>query len=63
MRSVFHVPSCHGTAVHPTQKPLGVIWPLVEYSVPEGGVVVDPFCGAGSTLASGSGCGAAGDRD
>lgn len=50
MRSVFHVPSCHGTAVHPTQKPLGVIWPLVEYSVPEGGVVVDPFCGAGSTL-------------
>ena len=50
MRSVIHVRSCHGDAVHPTQKPLGIIAPLIEYSVPANGVVLDPFMGSGSTL-------------
>lgn len=49
-RSVIDVASCHGYAEHPTQKPLGIIAPLIEYSCPVGGVVLDPFCGAGSTL-------------
>ena len=36
--------------LHPTQKPLGVIEPLVRYSCPPGGTVADPFAGSGSTL-------------
>lgn len=50
MRSVIQVRSCHGYADHPTQKPVGILGPLIEYSCPPGGIVVDPFMGAGSTL-------------
>lgn len=50
MRSVLGVRSCNGYAVHPTQKPLGILRPLIEYSCPPGGVVLDPFAGSGSTL-------------
>lgn len=50
MRSVQYVRSEHGRAVHPTQKPLGILRPLIEYSVPKGGLVLDPFAGSGSTL-------------
>lgn len=50
MRSVLQVRSEHGRAVHPTQKPLGILRPLIAYSVPPEGVVLDPFAGAGSTL-------------
>ena len=49
MRSVQYVRSCHGSAEHPTQKPTGVLRPLIEYSCPLGGVVLDPFAGSGST--------------
>jgi len=49
MRSVMFARSCHGSAVHPTQKPLDVLKPLIEYSCPPGGVVLDPFMGSGST--------------
>jgi len=49
-RSVLHVRSCHGEAVHPTQKPVGIVAPLVSYSAPAGGVVLDPFMGSGTTL-------------
>ncbi len=48
-RSVIKVNSCHGKAVHPTQKPVGIVAPLVLYSCPEGGVVLDPFTGSGTT--------------
>jgi site-specific DNA-methyltransferase (adenine-specific) len=48
MRSVLKVRSCHGYAIHPTEKPVGIIEPLVLYSCPPGGVVVDPFFGSGS---------------
>jgi site-specific DNA-methyltransferase (adenine-specific) len=37
MRSVQLVRSCHGYAVHPTQKPTGIVEPLVRYSCPSGG--------------------------
>jgi DNA modification methylase len=39
-----------GNKLHPTQKPLCVLKPLIEsFSLP-GDVVLDPFCGSGSTL-------------
>ena len=50
MTSVLEVRSCHGYAVHPTQKPVGFIAPLIEYACPAGGCVLDPFMGSGSTL-------------
>jgi site-specific DNA-methyltransferase (adenine-specific) len=49
MRSVLQVRSCHGFAVHPTQKPVGIVDPLIAYSVPNGGAVVDPMMGSGTT--------------
>lgn len=49
-RSVLHVRSCHGYAIHPTQKPQGVLEPLLRYSLLPGGTVLDPFAGSGSTL-------------
>lgn len=48
MRSVMHVPSCHGYAENETQKPLEVVSPLVSYSCPLGGLVVSPFAGSGT---------------
>lgn len=50
MRSVLPVRSMHGRAIHPTEKPLGILTPLIEYGCPPGGLVVDPFAGSGSTL-------------
>lgn len=49
MRSVVYARSCHGLAVHPTQKPVQVLEPLIRYSCPPGGVVLDCFAGSGST--------------
>lgn len=49
MRSVIDVANEHGRAVHPTQKPLGILAPLVSYSVPPSGLLIDPFMGSGST--------------
>jgi len=39
-----------GNRLHPTQKPLGILTPLVESFSHPGDVVLDPFCGSGSTL-------------
>jgi site-specific DNA-methyltransferase (adenine-specific) len=50
MRSVIQVRSCHGRALHPTEKPTGILTPLVECSCPPGGLVVVPFAGVGSEL-------------
>lgn len=50
MRSVMAVRSTHGYAENETQKPLGIIAPLIEYGCPPSGVVFDPFTGAGSVL-------------
>lgn len=49
MRSVMFFRSCHGEADHPTQKPEAVIAPLIEYSCPPDGLVLDPFIGSGTT--------------
>lgn len=49
MRSVMYYRSCHGEADHPTQKPEAVMMPLIEYSCPPSGIVLDPFIGSGTT--------------
>lgn len=49
-RSVIYVRSCHGEALHPTQKPEGIVGPIVKYSCPDGGIILDPFMGSGTTL-------------
>lgn len=48
MRSVQYVRSEHGSALHPTQKPLGIVEPLLLYACPKGGSVIDPFAGSGT---------------
>jgi len=52
MRSVVQVRNEHGRAIHPTQKPLELLLPLIRYSCPPGGTVLDPFAGSGSTGAA-----------
>ncbi len=39
-----------GNNLHPTQKPVSILTPLVECFSAPGDVVLDPFCGSGSTL-------------
>jgi len=49
-RSVIRVRNMQGRAVHPTEKPAGILAPLISYGCPPGGTVLDPFAGSGSTL-------------
>jgi site-specific DNA-methyltransferase (adenine-specific) len=49
MRSVIPAKSTHSLALHPTEKPAGILRPLIEYACPPGGLVLDPFAGSGST--------------
>ncbi|MGW7087606.1 DNA-methyltransferase [Streptomyces sp. NPDC054871] len=50
VRSVLQIRNLHGRSIHPTEKPIGILDPLIRYACPEGGLVVDPFAGSGSTL-------------
>ena len=50
MRSVIKMRNMHGRALHPTEKPVGILDPLIRYGCPEGGLVLDLFAGSGSTL-------------
>lgn len=52
VRSVIPVQSMQGRAIHPTEKPVGILEPLIRYSCPPSGIVLDPFSGSGSTLAA-----------
>lgn len=57
MRSVMQVRSMHGRAIAPTEKPIGILDPLIRYSCPPGGLVLDLFAGSGSTLEAARQCG------
>lgn len=50
MTSVIFCRSAHGQAQHPTQKPIGILTPLIAYGCPSGGRILDPFAGSGSSL-------------
>lgn len=39
-----------GNRLHPTQKPISILKPLVRSFSRRGDLVLDPFCGSGSTL-------------
>ncbi|MGE4482730.1 DNA-methyltransferase [Acidocella sp.] len=41
-----------GNRLHPTQKPVQALRPLVESFCKPGALVLDPFAGSGSTLAA-----------
>lgn len=40
----------HRQAINETEKPIGVLEPLIAYGCPAGGTVLDVFAGSGSTL-------------
>lgn len=46
-----------GNRLHPTQKPIGSLKPLIEAFAPRGGIVVDAFAGSGSTGVAARDCG------
>jgi site-specific DNA-methyltransferase (adenine-specific) len=48
-RSVIRAKSVR-RGLHPTEKPTEILEPLIRYSVPLDGLVLDPFAGSGSTL-------------
>lgn len=50
MPSVMTHQSMFHRGIHPTEKPVPLLVPLIEYACPVGGLVVDPFAGSGSTL-------------
>jgi site-specific DNA-methyltransferase (adenine-specific) len=37
-------------AIHPTEKPVDLLTPLITYACPPAGLVIDPFAGSSSTL-------------
>jgi site-specific DNA-methyltransferase (adenine-specific) len=50
MRSVIRIRSMHGRAIHKTQKPSGLLEPMIEYGCPPGGLIIDPSAGSCSAL-------------
>lgn len=46
-----------GNKMHPTQKPVSVLMPLVNSFSGPGALVLDPFCGSGSSLIAARNCG------
>jgi site-specific DNA-methyltransferase (adenine-specific) len=49
MLSVIDVKTMRLHAIHKSEKPGGILAPLIEYAVPPDGLVLDPFAGSGST--------------
>ena len=59
MHSVIYMQNCRGRAIHPTEKPIGLLEILIRTSCPLGGLVGDWFAGSG---AAGEACRMAGRR-
>ena len=60
IRSVMKVASVRqgqASGINPTEKPTGILEPLIKYGCPEHGLVLDMFAGSGSTLAAAKGLG------
>lgn len=49
LQSVIDVTHMRLRGDHPTEKPVGILDPLIRYACPPGGTVLDPFAGSGST--------------
>ena len=47
----------HKPTEHPAEKPVGLMRFCVEHGSPDGGVVLDPFCGSGTTGVASLECG------
>ena len=47
---VWAIPRPAASPLHPTQKPLALVERAIANSSPPGATVLDPFCGAGTTL-------------
>ena len=47
---VWRIPRPDASPLHPTQKPLELVERAIENSSTPGATVLDPFCGAGTTL-------------
>lgn len=48
MRSVIYMRSCHGYAIHPTEKPVDLLEILIRTSCPPDGLIGDLFAGSGA---------------
>jgi len=48
--SVIYSPNMHRRGINETEKPIGILEPLIAYGCPLGGSVLDPFAGSSSTL-------------
>jgi DNA modification methylase len=47
--SVFEVDKPHNSDLHPTQKPIDLVRPMIEHSSKRDELVYDPFAGSGTT--------------
>lgn len=56
MSNVFNVPNIIGNKFHPTEKPIELIKKLILQSTQPGDVILDPFCGSGSTCIAAKEC-------
>lgn len=52
IRSLGAMPSSRERLGYPTQKPLSLVERIIRASSNEGGVVLDPYCGCGTTIAA-----------
>ena len=47
-----YVPNDKTRMGYPTQKPIKLLDRIIKASCPEGGTILDPFCGCGTTIYS-----------
>jgi site-specific DNA-methyltransferase (adenine-specific) len=48
--TVLRAKNLRGIALHPTEKPVDLLRPLIEYACPPSGLVLDLFAGSGAVL-------------